>query len=414
MHLTPSDHRPRIGSRSHRGRQCQHHHRHQGQRFASLCLVAFAWILSSNATLLARPSLNASLEPIRTKYRLPALAAAVVVDGELASVGVVGVRKEGTKRRARLNDRWHIGSCTKSMTASLAAILIQEKQIGLDWSTPLAELFPELRDEIRPEWRPTTLEQLLKNHGGVPANLETNGLWRALWERHALPPREQRAYLTRELLLRHVPQVPPGSQFLYSNAGFALAGHALEQRYNTPWERLLVKRLTRRIGLRTVGFGCPAAPGKLNGPWGHGRDGSGQNLPDPPGLDGDNPAAIGPGGTVHCTIRDLARYARWHLQGARGHGTLLRPEGFARLHTPYRGGAPTTYAAGWNVVSRPWADGDVLTHNGSNTKNFAVIWIAPKRNFAVVVCCNLGGDVAAQATDEVAASLIEKYLVEKK
>ena len=117
---------------------------------------------------------------------------------------------------------------------------------------------------------------------------------------------------------------------------------------------------------------------------------------------------------MHCTILDLARYARWHLRGARGQGTLLSPETFTRLHTPYQGGGATTYAGGWNVVPRPWGDGEVLTHNGSNTKNFAVIWIAPKRNFAVVVCTNLGGDVAAQATDETAAALIRKYLTQGK
>jgi CubicO group peptidase (beta-lactamase class C family) len=358
----------------------------------------------------ALPSLDPILNPIRHQHHLPALAAAVVVDGKVVAAGAVGVRKEGSSRRVRLSDRWHIGSCTKSMTASLAALLIQEGR--LQWESPMEELFPDLRAEMRAEWRSATLEQLLKNQAGAPASLEANGLWRALWRRHAFPGPEQRSFLARELLVHQVPEVPAGTQFLYSNAGFALAGHALEEKLQSPWEALLVKRITRPLGLRSVGFGCTASTGKLNGPWGHHRDDTGVNVPDEPGPNGDNPAAIGPGGTVHCTILDLARYAGWHLRGARGQGTLLRPETFSRLHQPYQGGGATTYAGGWNVVPRAWGDGEVLTHNGSNTKNFAVIWIAPKRNFAVVVCSNLGGDIAAQATDETAAALIRKYLTQ--
>jgi D-alanyl-D-alanine carboxypeptidase len=73
------------------------------------------------------------------------------------------------------------------------------------------------------------------------------------------PGPEQRSFLARELLVHQVPEVPAGTQFLYSNAGFALAGHALEEKLQSPWEALLVKRITRPLGLRSVGFGCTAS-----------------------------------------------------------------------------------------------------------------------------------------------------------
>jgi CubicO group peptidase (beta-lactamase class C family) len=124
----------------------------------------------------------------------------------------------------------------------------------------------------------------------------------------------------------------------------------------------------------------------------------------------DNPAAIAPAGTVHCSIGDLAKYAAWQVRGARGEGSLLKPETFKKLHTPFRGGGD--YALGWKVVSRPWGGGEVLTHGGSNTMFYTVIWLAPKRDFAVVVCTNVGGDGGAKATDTAAARLIQEYLPE--
>ena len=58
------------------------------------------------------------------------------------------------------------------------------------------------------------------------------------------------------------------------------------------------------------------------------------------------------------------------------------------------------------AVERPWGEGTVLTHSGCNTMNFAVVWLAPKRDFAVLICCNQGDGEAAQACDRAAAALI--------
>ena len=68
----------------------------------------------------------AELEPIRQEYDFPALAAAVILDGELHALGVVGVRHYGREVPTRPNDPFHLGSCTKAMTASLVCLLVDE------------------------------------------------------------------------------------------------------------------------------------------------------------------------------------------------------------------------------------------------------------------------------------------------
>ena len=126
---------------------------------------------------------------------------------------------------------------------------------------------------------------------------------------------------------------------------------------------------------------------------------------------------IGPAGIVHCSLVDWSKYASLHLRGARGNDTaILKSAAFKDLHTPARkseGERGGEYAMGWGVTQRPWAGdgagGTVLTHNGSNTMWFAVCWLAPERDFAVLVACNKGGDQAAQACDEAAAALIKRH-----
>lgn len=356
-------------------------------------------------------SLDALLEPIRRANGLPALAAAVVRGGETVAVGAVGVRKAGSFERVTTDDKWHIGSCTKSMTAALAAMLVEDG--AMRWDTTLAEMFPDLESQMQLGWRDVTLEQVLAHRGGAPHELNEQGLWDRLWQRADRPPREQRRYLRRDLLTKHEPVSPPGTKTVYSNAGYALVGHAIEEILDRPWEDLLRDRLFVPLGMTGAGFGAPASVGAVDQPWGHKAGDDGAFEPVAPGLHADNPAAIGPGGTVHCRLADLAQYAAWHLAGARGErarhaSPLLHPETFERLHAPLA--ADSEYALGWVATERPWGGGTVLTHAGSNTMFYAVIWIAPNKDFAVVVCTNAGGPVAEKATDTTAATLIGEYL----
>jgi len=363
-------------------------------------------LLLAGRAIAAPVCLDALLEPIREANGLPALAAAVVKGGQTVAVGAVGVRKAGSSERVTADDKWHIGSCTKSMTAALAAMLVEDG--AMRWDATLAEMFPDLESQMQPGWRDVTLEQLLAHRGGAPHELNEQELWGRLWQRADQPPREQRRYLRRELLTKHEPVSPPGTKTVYSNAGYALVGHALEEILDRPWEDLLRDRLFVPLGMTGAGFGAPASVGAVDQPWGHKAGDDGAFEPVAPGLHADNPAAISPGGTVHCRLADLAQYAAWHLAGARGEGTLLHPETFERLHTPLA--ADSEYALGWIATERPWGGGLVLTHAGSNTMFYAVIWIAPNKDFAAVVCTNAGGPIAEKATDTAAATLIGEYL----
>jgi CubicO group peptidase (beta-lactamase class C family) len=166
--------------------------------------------------------------------------------------------------------------------------------------------------------------------------------------------------------------------------------------------------LFKPLGMTSAGFGMPATLGKADQPWGHTRKLLLWLEPVKPGIQADNPAAIGPGGTVHGSLSDLAKYAMFHLRGDREGHVLLKREGFQKLHTRFA--AEGDYAFGWIVLPRGWGGGDVLMHNGSNTMNFTVMWLAPQRDFAVIVCTNYGGDDAAMIVDKVVGTLIQKYL----
>src|SRR5215203_1201660 len=70
-------------------------------------------------------NLNDLLEPVRAKGKVPALAAAMILEGKMAGIGAVGIRKGGSPILVKGTDLWHVGSCTKAMTATLIAIFVE-------------------------------------------------------------------------------------------------------------------------------------------------------------------------------------------------------------------------------------------------------------------------------------------------
>jgi hypothetical protein len=132
--------------------------------------------------------------------------------------------------------------------------------------------------------------------------------------------------------------------------------------------------------------------------------------PIEPGPIADNPPVLGPAGTVHCSVGDWAKYILEHVRGESGGSKLLKSETFKRLHTPRPG---EDYMGGWMVTEREWGGGKVLTHAGSNTMNFCVAWLAPLRDFAVLVMTNQGGEKAALACDKAASQLIRRFLAKE-
>ncbi len=364
-----------------------------------LCFFCFLSLPSCTTTLGVRgkraiQDLTEVLAPLLQKHQVPALAAAVVTSQGIQAIGAVGVRKAGTDVAVTNEDLWHLGSDTKAMTATLIGCLVEQGK--LKWETTIAEVFPQLASEWPLAFKEITVLHLLSHQAGLPANL----LWILLSQKDHI--REQRmAALKLASSIKLLSE--PGEKYLYSNLGYVIAGAMAEQAGDASWEDLMRSQIFEPLGMKNAGFGGVGTPGQIDQPWGHMPDGkpAGGNGPDV-----DNPPVLGPAGRVHCTLKDWALFIADQLRGARGEKALLKPETYRKLHTPPFGG---NYALGWMVVEREWGGGAVLTHAGSNTMNMAVAWLAPRRNFAILVVTNQGGATAYKACDEAASAIISLF-----
>ncbi|MFZ4572809.1 MAG: serine hydrolase domain-containing protein [Phycisphaerales bacterium] len=348
------------------------------------------------ATVESAPAdLRDILEPIRLKAGLPALAGVIFSDHAVLARGVCGVRSLGDPTPAELTDLWHLGSCSKAMTATLIATMVDRGE--LSWDDKLPDLLPEFATEIDAGYSEVPLRQLLTMTAGVPTDLSPDGLWDRLWK-HKGTPTSARAVLTRSVLAKP-PVHTPGSKSLYSNASFAIAGHIAEVRAGVAFEQLITDRLFTPLGITTAGFGAPGAAGRVDQPRGH----DSHDKPKSPGPESDNPEAITPAGRVHMSMDDWAKFLMLHLRES--DVPPVSTKSMAELHRP----SLNSYAMGWAVAERPWG-GTVLTHSGSNTMWFCVTWLSPGKKFGVAVATNTASHDAPKAADEAAWALIRQHI----
>jgi len=333
--------------------------------------------------------LNETLTPVLKDSGLPALAAGAVNKGGVVAAGAVGVRMVGSSREVTLGDKFHIGSCTKAMTATLAAIVLEQGK--LKWNSTLADIFPERREKMNAAFRGVTLELLLTHRAG----LAHDGFY---YGTAGAPVIEQRLAYMDSILSQ-----PPAYQldtFNYSNAGYLIAGAILERVTGKPWEELMREKLFKPLGMPSAGFGFAATDRQADQPWGHVLQ-DGKFVP----RYGDNHRALGPAGTVHCSIEDYLKFARLHASmGARPAGLVTKAV-CEKLHQPPK----DDYAMGWGVAERGWARGKALTHAGSNGMNYFVVWVAPNIEFALAVASNGAGEKAPGALDRVASELVKRF-----
>ena len=331
------------------------------------------------------------LETIREKHKLPALAAAIVTKDGVVDIAATGVRKAGTPIPTTMNDLWHLGSCTKAMTAALAGTFVMEGKLA--WEDKVTSFFSDTAGQLSPAAREITVAQLLSHRAGMAENYP-----RDLAAELRGPITEQRNVVARWML--ETPAYPPGN-YHYSNGGYVVIGSILERLGGKSWEELMRERIFGPLGMTSAGFGGTGTIGEIDQPWPHLANGK-SALSNGPAM--DNLPYMGPAGTVHASMSDWGKFLADQLCGGKGQPALLSPSIYALMQKPARG----TYGFGWIVVSRSWARGKMLSHAGSNTMNYAASWLGPNVGYGVLVCINQGGMLNA-AADEAAVAMLNLY-----
>ncbi|MCJ2544142.1 serine hydrolase [Thermostichus vulcanus] len=330
------------------------------------------------------PQLQADLAQVYTAFHLPGLAVAVLADGEVYPFEF-GYRNH--QEPFTLDTLCLVASVSKSFTATLAGILVDQGQV--EWEKPVRHYWPELQLMDEQATQSMTLTDMLCHRTGLPSheNLLAEGVGRELPDRG----REYRRQLLKRLAYFE-PAQAFRTQFQYQDLVFSGAGAILEEVTNRRYEDLIQEYCLDPLGMADSTFSRPAAlaTGRLAQGYGW-VDGQIQPIPH------CDTRYIAPSAGLYSTANDLMRWLQFHLHGGSIGGNPLISEASLRwIHRPHMaigaqvslvGGGLATYGLGW--VQSSIGSELMLSHGGSFNGYRTTVAFIPARGFGVAVLTNL-------------------------
>lgn len=340
---------------------------------------------------------------------IPALGILIVKEGRTIHFSTEGVRSMQSKVPANISDKWHLGSDTKSMTAFLVALAIQESKFNYDTSIHQV-LEPD--NKIHQHNKNLKISDLLVHQSGLRdiGEIDDGKTWNILASsKYTLI--QQRQKITQASLREKPRKMISGKadrNFNYANINYIILGSILENVYGKSWEDIISEKIFKPLGMNSCGFGVAGLFEEIepSQPWPH-------YIQDnilvgiPPKFKADNPPAIGPAGSVHCNLEDWSKFVYELVNVYQNKGQLLKQVQLAEKYFKNSNGFYTF--GGWGK-SGDYSN-TIFQHAGSNTFNYAIATFSPKENTVLLLTMNTAQPKSQKSFMELHGKLLKRFLV---
>ncbi|MBS1606965.1 MAG: beta-lactamase family protein [Bacteroidetes bacterium] len=322
------------------------------------------------------------------------LAAIIVIGNEIAWSGSYGKADNEKGIDAGVNTVYRIGSISKTFTAYLMMLLVQDGIVGLD--EPVAKYLPEIRRLKREAGSDTseiTFRELASHTGGLARE---PGLWNAAagpigeWENKVLS-----SIPTTDVTF------PPGTKFSYSNIGYGILGLALSRAAHKPFMEMVEDRIFKPLHMTSSFYIIPAGSEDRVAVGYHRNSLTGR--PDGAVAKAEL-AGRGykvPNGGIYTTTGDLARFVIAQYSDSDRLAKKYR-EMMQTIHTPGEG--KSGYGFGLYIFFPP--DGSKIAgHNGEVAGYTAFMIFSPGSRVGALVLRNC--DYGVQRIEGEVAEVVE-------
>ena len=338
---------------------------------------------SSNWTVKGIPAIDSLVSAEFAKDSIGSITVGVISGSQLVWTRSVGFADMTTHRAANRNTVYRIGSITKPFTAVMLMQLVAAGKVQL--SDPVERHLPEVKQiAFRPLGAsPFTFLQLATMTAGLAREPDDAGpFWTgpvSAWDKTLLAALPHTSYTSL-----------PGTEYSYSNIGYAILGAALARAAGQPyvdWER---SRVLKPLGMEHTRFELdPSIESALAQGYQVRSDGTLDNQTAAQEARDGRGYKV-PNGAIFTTVDDLARFVVFEL--SRGPDSVLTrsmlDDAFEGIVVTDRG-METGYGLGFMAMRR--GDYAFLGHGGSVAGYQAAMYFDRGMKLGVVLFRNVIG-----------------------
>jgi len=328
---------------------------------------------------------NALLIEHRKKINVPALSAAVAINGKQVWAGAVGWADIATRKPVTTNTQFRIGSSSKALTATGLARLVDKGVIELD--TPISRY---LTNSPNPKWQTITSRLLASHMSGLPHYKENTDIWGVYQSislnKHFDDVRQAvKLFDDSELLFK------PGSDYSYSTYGIVLLSAVMQQATGNAYLDIMQNQVFSPLEMNaTLAEPQDNKPTTLATFYWNNKGRSSQFRP---WREVDLSHRLAGGGLIS-TPSDLVKLGNAYLKN-----TFISDDTRNVFWTPQHlpGGevVPTSYALGWRAhqMELHGQKTTIINHGGVSRGAQSWLMIIPEYSMVVAVNINAKTDV---------------------
>lgn len=251
--------------------------------------------------------------------------------------------------------------------------MVEANQIQLE--TKFVDVFPELKNQIRPKYLNVILGDLLSHYAFIQP-------YTAGDEFEKLPELSGNLAERKWQFAKFVLNEAPVKLGTYSNAGYVLAALMLAKRSGHSFEDLI--GLTMQDLQLDYFFGFPNKE-DLTHPWGHWEENNTLVALDSTHFYQLEDFML-PAGDLSMNIVDYANFVQLHLNGLTGDPVFLKGDSYSKMHFGLNG-----YSLGWGN-NQNTKEEKISYHDGSAGTYYCHTVLIPHLEVAVAIMMNAAGD----------------------
>ncbi len=313
-----------------------------------------------------KPELSSKIRELMKELDIPGVAVGVYDKGKVSTQGY-GVTNLDNPLPVDDDTLFQIGSITKTFVGTMAMMLVEQGKLDLD--KPVKEYLPDFKVQDKEATEKATIRHLFTHTAGWVGDWFPSGINQG--------PEAVKDYVES---MKDDPQFSKFGVYLsYNNAGYGVAGRIMEVVTGKVFSDLIREMVFEPLGMTdtyilpwemmTKRFASGHAPGEngvdVTDPWFIGR-------------------ASGPAGGIVSSVRDMAKYIKFHLGDGNG---LISRESLDALHTPQH-----EFALGHSIALTFWVDASrtatSIGHGGGTVGQISLLTIVPEHDYGVILVTN--------------------------